>query len=154
MKNKYPKMKNMKEYVLLGIGLLWLVLFSEGHRFLPGAKQFSETIPLWAIILNLIILLITFTLIRNKIEFSLVGWVVTIVGCTISSVIWSITCRHFPVISFVGAGAILLISQFLRKEGQRKKNRRKGYRGLTLNQAKLEVCFMAWGQPLAFDQSQ
>jgi hypothetical protein len=125
MKNKYPKMKKIKEYILLGIGLLWLVLFWEGHRFLPGAKQFSETIPLWAVILNLIILLITFTLIRNKKEFSLVGWVVTIVGCTISSIIWSITCRDFPFISFVGAGAILLISQFLKKEDSKKEEQNK-----------------------------
>jgi cytochrome bd-type quinol oxidase subunit 2 len=118
-------MKKIKEYVLLDIGLLWLVLFWEGDRFLPGAKQFSETIPLWAVILNLIILLITFTLIRNKKEFSLVDWVVTIVGCTISSIIWSITCRHFPFISFAGAGAILLISQFLKKEGSKKEEQNK-----------------------------
>lgn len=126
MKDKYPKMKKIKEYILLGIGLLWLVVFWEGHRFLPGAKQFSETIPLWVVILNLIILLITFTLLRNKKEFSLIGWVVTIVGCTISSVIWSITCRDFPFISFVGAGAILLLSQLLKKKNQRKKKEPNG----------------------------
>lgn len=123
MNDRYPKIKKIRQYILLGIGLLWLVLFWEGHRILPGAKQFSETIPLWAIILNLIILLITFTLLRNKKEFPLAGWVATIVGCTISSIIWSITCRHFPIISFVGAGAILLISQLLKKEDSKKKEK-------------------------------
>lgn len=123
MSDRYPKTKKIKDYILLGIGLVWVVLFWEGHRIVPGAKQFSETIPLWAVIVNLIILLVTFTLLRNKKEFPLTGWIVTIVGCTVSSIIWSITCRHFPFVSFVGAGAILLISQLLRKEGSKKEKR-------------------------------
>jgi len=115
MENKHPKVKKTREYIMLSIGLLWLVLSWEGNRILPGAKHFSKTIPLWAIFLNLIILLITFTLLRSKKDLSLAGLGLTVVGCLISSIVWSLTCRDFPITSFVGGGAILLISQFLKK---------------------------------------
>jgi hypothetical protein len=127
MKNKYPKLKKIfnktKGYLDYAIGFLWATLFWEGHRILPGAKSLSEIIPLWAVILNLLILFVISIYLRKARDFSLVRRVGIIIAFTISAIIWSIGYKHFSTISLVGGGAIFLINWGLKKEDSKKEEK-------------------------------
>ena len=91
--------------------------------FSSRAKSLSEIIPLWAVILNLLILFVISILLRKARDFSLVRRVGIIIVFTISVIIWSIGYKHFSTISFVGGGAILLINWGLKKEDSKKEEK-------------------------------
>jgi hypothetical protein len=113
-----------KEYILWGIVLFWTILVWEGHRIIPGAEWLSEIIPAWIVIINLTILFILTTLLVYKRGFSQMGFVETLIGFSISLILFRIGYKRFPSISIIGACAVILVNLALKIRGSKDRSRR------------------------------
>jgi len=103
------------EIIVWGIAVIWVVLFREGFRFLPGAKWLSDVIPLWLVILNLVVLLILTTLLVIKTTPSPIVITVTLIGVLLSWILFSIGFKRFPYVSSIGFGVVILFSLGLKR---------------------------------------
>jgi hypothetical protein len=130
MMNKNTRLKRIfrkiwkKEYILWGIVLFWTILVWEGHRIIPGAEWLSEIIPVWAVIINLIILFILTAFLVHKRSFSQVGFVETLIGFSISLILFRIGCNQFLFISILGACAVILVNLALKIRESKDRSRR------------------------------
>ena len=113
------------------IAIIWAALYWEGHRFLPGARWLSEVIPLWAAILNLACLFISFTLLVVGSMFfsskgalspysSFVILIVLLIVILFSMVLVHIGYERFPLITTIVAGGTLLLNLGLIMWGKRR----------------------------------
>ena len=107
------------EFIIWSIAVIWLLLFREGHRFLPGAKRLGEIIPPWLVILNLVFLFISTTLLMHKTNFNPISAIVTLIGFLLSSIVWNIGYERFPLVTLIGAGVIILFNLGLKKWGSK-----------------------------------
>lgn len=108
------KLKSKKEYILWLIILGWFVLILEGYRFLPGSKYFSEVIPVWIVILNLVLFAVIHTLLVNKKNFSLKGSIITLIGYFFSMIFLRIGYIRFSSISLIIVFGVILVNLVLK----------------------------------------
>ena len=109
------KKKWKKEYLLWLIVLGWSILFWEGHRIIPGAKYLSEIIPIWIVILNSVLFVVSFTLLINKKDFLLKGTIITLVGYLFSMIFLSIGYKRFPLITVFTLFCVILVNWVLKE---------------------------------------
>ncbi|HXF48330.1 MAG TPA: hypothetical protein VNL73_02745 [Verrucomicrobiae bacterium] len=117
-------MKWKREYILWGIlwclGAMYIILFREGYRFLPGAKWLSEVIPLWLVILNLVVLFIFTTLLVNKTNPSPIIAIAILIGILLSGIVLGSSFKRFPYVSGIGGLAVILFGFGLKRWGSKK----------------------------------
>jgi multidrug transporter EmrE-like cation transporter len=127
---KKKNKKRWKKYIVVFIaGLIaiaWVSLIKEGYR-LPIARRLSEVIPTWIMILNLVILIISFSLLTLPYpkKISEIWKLLNFIVFTLSGIFFSMSAKHLPFVVVTGATVIMLISLIVGRsidnKGEKKK---------------------------------
>ena len=122
LKNLVKRLKILgsREYIFLGIILVWSLLYYEAHHLIPGAKWFIAAVPLWIVILNLVLLFISTALFVNRTDVLPIGGRATILVGMITWIFWSLFLERFTLISFIGVGIIVLFIWGLKRWSSKK----------------------------------
>lgn len=124
MKNRYIKtIKKIKKKIKKGwkdclfaimlglLGIAWVTLIKESHR-LPVARRIREIVPVWIIILNIVICLISaILLIFEGSPYEMGAFIVF----TLSFIFFSLTGERLPSFVIPMVGMIMLIILIVKK---------------------------------------
>lgn len=93
----------------LFIVLIWFILTVEGHRIIPGAKYLINVIPLWAVIINSLILVIFTIILYIEENLTLPGFIITSIMVSISMIFLRIGYDRFHLISWIAIASVALV---------------------------------------------